>query len=230
MGAVVVGAAAEARAADRWARYGDAMPPVPAVAAPMTPSLASLVRPVRPGVALLEELARQGGGQPLSYAHAGATLDEVVPDGFTHTSHRAVIGSGPEAWDRAVRALHGWRMFHQPWIVMPDLPAPREGLVVAFASRQLGTWALHSCQVVATIEAPDRVGFAYGTLATHAVAGEERFLVERDPDGEVHFSLWKFARPAHPLVRLAGPIMTHQQSRFDVGATEAMRRAVEEGP
>jgi uncharacterized protein (UPF0548 family) len=126
-----------------------------------------------------------------------------------------------------VAALKRWAMFDQPWIAMPAFGPPVVGQVVAFGSRQFGTWALHSCRVVAVVDEPDRQGFVYGTLATHAVAGEERFVVERDAEGLVRFGLWKFARPSHPLVRLAGPFMVHQQNRFDRGAAAAMRAAVE---
>ncbi len=196
--------------------------------APLTPSLSTLLRPTRPSDQLLRQLVAQGIGQPLSYDHPGATLREVVPDGFTHTAHDEVIGQGDAAWSAAVEAVRSWAMFRMPWLTMPAFPPPEVDQVVAFGSRQLGTWAVHSCRVVACIDEPDRVGFAYGTLATHAVAGEERFTVRRGPTGAVHFELWKFARPSHLLVRLAGPFMVHQQNRFDRGAAEAMRRAVAE--
>ena len=71
----------------------------------------------------------------------------------------------------------------------------------------------------------ERFGFAYGTVGNHVVKGEERFVVDRAGDGSVRFSIAKFSRPAHPLVRLAGPVSRRLQRRFSVDALARMTRA-----
>ncbi len=57
-----------------------------------------------------------------------------------------------------------------------------------------------------TIQEPDRVGFAYGTLVGHPERGEELFLVERQADDSVTLTIRAFSRPARWYTRLAGPL------------------------
>jgi uncharacterized protein (UPF0548 family) len=123
-------------------------------------------------------------------------------------------------------------MFQLPWVRlrMPDGP-PEPGRIVAFASRQWGVWAVNVCRVVYVVDDDDgtvaRYGFGYGTVRPHAVAGEERFIVTWDRrSDEVSFGIWKFSRPAHLLVRWAGPLGRMVQRRFDRHALRAMRQAV----
>ena len=53
---------------------------------------------------------------------------------------------------------------------------------------------------------PDRVGFAYGTLAGHPESGEESFVLERDPEGVVTLTVTAISRPAAWYTRAAGPV------------------------
>ena len=74
-----------------------------------------------------------------------------------------------------------------------------------------GLWSLNACRIVYVTdeEGADgrRFGFAYGTLADHMEAGEERFMVEwRREDGSVWYDLLAFSIPRHPLARLAAPL------------------------
>ncbi|MFE1950591.1 DUF1990 family protein [Streptomyces sp. NPDC059524] len=62
------------------------------------------------------------------------------------------------------------------------------------------------CRVVRVVREPDRIGFAYGTLAGHPECGEEAFLVTREPDGSVWFRIRAFSRPGRWYTRLAGPL------------------------
>ena len=59
--------------------------------------------------------------------------------------------------------------------------------------------------VVVTVE-PDRVGFAYGTLAGHPERGEERFEVALHDDGTVAARIRAFSRPGRWFTHLAGPV------------------------
>jgi len=143
-----------------------------------------------------------------------------------------VFGTGEATFERRVAALAARTMIDLPWIA----PLRREGLPavgdpVTFASHQLGAWMRHACRVVEVVEedtAQGRArGFAYGTTAWHAVAGEERFTVRWDHESdEVTYEIRRFSRPKRPLVRLFAPVARALQVRFMRDSLQAMRRAV----
>jgi uncharacterized protein (UPF0548 family) len=165
----------------------------------------------------------------LSYSIAGATRGPL-PEGWRHDDQHRELGSGADTWARAQQALDRWTQFDLPWVRFHGQPPIVEGQTVAFASRQLGVWTLNMCRIVYVVneDGPDsaRYGFAYGTLANHAVAGEELFELHWDKNTDVvTFRIAKFSRPAHPLVWLAGPLATCIQEQFTV---DALARMVEE--
>lgn len=150
-----------------------------------------------------------------------------APKGFLEAHRRDRLGTGPEAFERAKAAVRAWTMFRMPWVRLFGSEAPLEpGTTVAMAAHTLGFWTLNACRVVRTVEDPDRFGFAYGTLPHHVERGEERFLVEREPDGSVWYDLSSFSRPGHPLVRLGEPLARHLQRRFVEDSVAAMKAAV----
>jgi uncharacterized protein (UPF0548 family) len=168
--------------------------------------------------------------RPWSYADVGATAT-TPPAGWDVDHEEAVIGSGAEAFGRAREAIRGWRMFDLPWLHLLSRPEPTPGTEIAFGSWQLGVWTLNQCRVVYVIDEDDpheaRFGFAYGTLADHAVAGEERFLATWDKrTNDVRFGIFKFSRLRHPLVRMLAPIARHLQRRFTTEAIGALAAAV----
>src|ERR1700677_393327 len=90
---------------------------------------------------------------------------------------------------------------------------------------------VHECRrIVYVVEddaAPERYGFAYGTLPDHAEIGEERFTVEFNPDDQtVWYDIYAFSRP-RMLTRLAYPLSRGLQKRFARNSLEAMRQAVQ---
>jgi uncharacterized protein (UPF0548 family) len=149
-----------------------------------------LIRTTAPG-----ELA----GVPFTYPGVGATRSARPPAGYGHTERRAVIGSGQQAWDRALAGLFSWRAQRGAGLrVRPSGPADAAGTVVVLtAGLSLGYDS--TCRVVwARVSGPVQ-GFAYGTLSGHPVSGEESFLVAMEPDGDVVFTLGAFSRPATAL-------------------------------
>jgi uncharacterized protein (UPF0548 family) len=179
----------------------------------------------RPEAAGLAAAVEAGG--PLSYAEVGAT-EGPLPAGYHHDAQQISLGRGAETFARARAAIRAWKPFDLPWVHLhrPDAPIA-VGEVVAFSSRQLGLWAANVCRIVEVVDDDRRYGFAYGTLAGHVVAGEERFLVAWDPHtDEVTFEIRKFSRAAHPLVTLAGPVARWVQRRFTRDALAAVARAV----
>jgi len=170
--------------------------------------------------------------QPFSYPEIGASR-LVVPDGYNVDHHRLKLGEGRETFAKAVEALKHWKMFEMDWIEIAPGDAPiMEGSCVAITVRHFGFRSLNVSRIVYVIEehgAPERFGFAYGTLPGHVEQGEERFSVEYHPaDNSVWYDLFAFSRPRHILARLGYPISRHLQKRFARDSLKAMERAVNE--
>jgi uncharacterized protein (UPF0548 family) len=55
----------------------------------------------------------------------------------------------------------------------------------------------------------------YATTALHVEEGQERFVVEFDPESEsVHYLIEAISRPRHVLARIGYPISRAMQRRF----------------
>ena len=67
-------------------------------------------------------------------------------------------------------------------------------------------------RAVDLIDQPDRKGFSYGTLPGHPEAGEERFVLDRRPDGSIQLSVGAVSRPATLAARMAGPLTRAAQA------------------
>ncbi len=185
------------------------------------PAFFSLTRPKAP-----DNLA----AQLFSYVDQGATAG-TPPSGWDTDVQRASIGAGPEAWARAKAAVDRFVMFDLGWTKLLSQEGVRPGANVAFAAKFLGVWTLNACRIVYVVDedGPDEAayGFAYGTLASHAVSGEERFLARfRKDTGEVSFEISKFSRPRHPIVRAFGPITWMVQRKFSRDCVNRMRAEV----
>lgn len=118
-------------------------------------------------------------------------------------------------------------MFDLGWVELcwPDTPI-EVGATVAVLVRHYGFWSLNACRIVYVVEETERYGFAYGTLAEHGEAGEERFTVEmRAEDQRVWYDIYAFSRP-RGLARIGYPLARRLQKRFAGDSKEAMRRAV----
>jgi uncharacterized protein (UPF0548 family) len=167
---------------------------------------------------------------PFSYPDVGATRGDP-PAGYTVDHNRVRLGAGRGAFERAVAALRGWRMFGIDGVELcwPEAPIA-VGSTVAVLAGAGPLWSLNACRIVYVIDEagpPARCGFAYGTLPDHAVRGEERFLVEwSPPSDEVHYDLLALSRPSTPLLGLARPLLRGAQRRFARNSLAAMQRAV----
>ena len=183
----------------------------------------------RPDRDQIDKFLAEASRQDYSYPDAGATRDTPLPGGYLHQDHnRSLIGQGDKDWERAKQAVRDWKMFDLGWagICWPDTPI-EEGRNVAMMATHLGIWSLNACRIVYTIDEPHRFGFTYGTLADHAEAGEERFMVELDDrTGQVHYDLFSFSRPRHPLAILGYPYARYLQTQFIADSKLAMKRAV----
>ena len=183
-------------------------------------------------------LARQKQSQ-FSYRETGATGFASPPlpgaAGYTIDHNRIRLGSGESAWNAAVAALRNWQMFNLGWVRLywPDIPIV-EGADIAVLIRHFGFVSLNAARIVYVVneEGPvKRFGFAYGTLASHAERGEERFSVEwQRKDDSVWYDILAFSQPRALLARLANPLARRLQRRFVRDSKAAMVRAVIESP
>jgi uncharacterized protein (UPF0548 family) len=180
----------------------------------------------RPSDDDLSERLRAVAGAPLTYGHEGATADGAsgLPDGYAHAAARRVVGHGDTAFAAAREAVRTWQLHRrQGFRVVPASPPIARGTEVLVAMRLAGpVHVLAACRVVWAVDEPRRFGFAYGTLDLHPASGEEAFVVEHDPSGEVVGQVVAFSRPHHPLVRLGGPVARRRQATATEGYLDAL--------
>ncbi|MFD3405702.1 DUF1990 family protein [Kribbella sp. NPDC058693] len=164
----------------------------------------------------LEDLA----GLQLTYDVVGSTRYVETPAGYHRLEYRQRIGTGDEVFQRAADALLSWRM--QPAAGLPMTATDTTAQLGSNSLGRLGPGLLIGrspldgiglpvpCRVVWTVNEPDRIGFAYGTLQGHPESGEESFIVTRDPDG-IYFTVRAYSRGATWYTRLAGPVTRKAQ-------------------
>jgi uncharacterized protein (UPF0548 family) len=151
---------------------------------------------------------------PFTYDEVGAT-NTTPPSDYNVDHNRIQIGTGEAVYKKGVEALKNWRQFDLGWVtVVPHGVRIETGATVAVKARAFGTWSLNASRVVYTIDEDRRFGFAYGTLPDHVERGEERFLIEWQPDESVWYDIFAFSRPQHPLVKLSAPLARSLQKQF----------------
>lgn len=173
----------------------------------------------------------------LTYSAVGATAG-TPPAGYSVDHTRFKLGQGEDVFARAQHALIEWEQFRLGWVeAWPPGTPIRTGEVLAVLARTFGLWWLSACRIVYVVGDTGpirRFGFAYGTLPDHAGQGEERFLVEWDPEsGDVWYSILAFSRPNWVSTHLVYWHMRRLQKRFGRGSVAAMLRfvnATEPGP
>ena len=164
---------------------------------------------------------------PFSYPEVGRTAAAEFVSGYDNDINQIVLGEGNAVWESAKEAVRAWKMFPGGWAcIAPERTPLREGEVVAMSARILGLWWLNSCRIVYVIDEAQRFGFAYGTLPGHAECGEELFLVEKDKNDVVYYSIRAFSRPRHWMARLAYPLARLYQRAFVRDSKRSMFAAV----
>jgi uncharacterized protein (UPF0548 family) len=169
---------------------------------------------------------------PFSYDEVGASRGDVkAPTGYAVDHSRVRLGGGSETFDRAVAALHAWKMFDLGWArVVPEGAPVQVGTTVAVLAQHYGFHSLNPCRISYTFEQDEgdlvRRGFAYGTLPDHGEKGEERFTVEwRRMDNSVFYDLYAFSQPNQLLAKLGYPLARRLQHRFARDSLQAMVQA-----
>lgn len=151
-----------------------------------------------------------------------------LPLGFAHDFCRVEISVGKRAFEAARGALQRWEQFDLGWvrIANPTLGIT-SGELVAVEARTAGLWSINFSRVVDVVDSATRFGFLYATTALHIEEGQERFLVEFDPQAEtVHYVIDAVSRPRHILARVGYPISRAMQQRFQRDSIAKMRRSV----
>ena len=128
------------------------------------------------------EASRETSSRFLSLREGRRSLR--LPFLFAHDSSTSVVGYGEDAFAAARLAFERWTMFDLGWVRVAN-PDARivAGQLVAVEVRSLGLWTLNVSRILETIETPRSFGFLYATTKLHVEEGEERFLLQFDPDG-----------------------------------------------
>ncbi|MER8184937.1 DUF1990 domain-containing protein [Kitasatospora sp. NPDC094015] len=166
-----------------------------------------------------------------SYREVGATAEGgELPAGYRHLRHRTRLGAGREVFAAAGRTVLTWRMHRAVGVgIRADAERAAPGVVVRVVLGA-GRFALVApCAVVWAVEEPARAGFAYGTLPGHPECGEEAFVVELAPDGQVWFTVTAFSRPARWYTRLGLPLALAFQHLYARRCGRVLRRAAVRG-
>jgi uncharacterized protein (UPF0548 family) len=144
-----------------------------------------------------------------TYAETGATTAAGPPPGYRGRQRSLVLGFGRRVFERAATGLMSWQMHERAGLgVLTDFPIAVPGASVLLTVGRPPFALTAPCRVIYQVNDHERQGFAYGTLPGHPECGEEYFVVTRDWDHRVVFSVRSFSRPATRPARLGGPL-TH---------------------
>jgi uncharacterized protein (UPF0548 family) len=159
----------------------------------------------------------------LTYPEHGATRGDL-PDGYAHLSIVADVGEGQAVFDRAASALMHFEMQRRAGLrVEATGPVAEPGVTVAQIVGPNLLNVVAGCRVVYTVDEPTRRGFGYGTLPGHPEIGEESFIVELTPSGQVRLALRSFSKPATALGRATAPVGKAMQRFIVVRYVHALR-------
>jgi uncharacterized protein (UPF0548 family) len=189
-----------------------------------------MIRLRRPGPQTLRRFLDSQAVLPFGYPGVGSTAG-VTPPGYSVDHTRVRLGQGEQTFAAARAALARWEQFRLGWVEpWPGDTPLQPGAAVAVVAHIMGMWWVNPARIVYVVDRPGppaAFGFAYGTLPGHVEKGEERFLVEWDPqDGGVFYDLLAFSKPRHLMARLGWPVSRHIQKRFARDSAAAMQRAV----
>ncbi len=152
-------------------------------------------------------------------------------NGFAHDVSRSEIGRGLPAFGAAREAFQRWEQFDLGWVQVVN-PNARitPGQLVGVEAYTAFLWSMNLSRVTEIIDSPTRFGFMYTTTAIHVEEGQERFVIEFDPETEsVFYLIEAVSRPRHFLARIAYPFSRAMQHRFARDSHARMKRCVADG-
>ncbi|MCB0524192.1 MAG: DUF1990 domain-containing protein [Lewinellaceae bacterium] len=182
----------------------------------------------RPTDRLLLNFLNEQKTLPFSYHEVNGTKgDERIPS-YDNDLNVQVLGNGEKAWQAAREAIKQWKMFPGAWAYVHPAPLPIEtDVVVSMVARVAGMWWINACRIVYVLDTENKFGFAYGTLPGHVEKGEELFMVEKLPDGQVQYVIKAFSKPRHWMARFGYPLARFHQRRFVADSKRSMLAFVE---
>ena len=179
----------------------------------------------RPSEERLGQVLADMRAATVTYPEVGATArPEELPAGYHHVRATAELGHGDAVFEAAAHGVRTWRLHRGQGIrVLPDDPGLAAGADVVLDVPLMGLHVIAACRVVWSVDDADRVGFGYGTLPVHPESGEEAFVVERTPSGDVVVEIAAFSRPRALLTKLGGPVARRQQRKATDRYIDALR-------
>lgn len=160
---------------------------------------------------------------PITYKNAGMTR------GGPHRGYRrqrAAISLPTGSFNKARDHVRTWGAQRGAGFgVYPERPVA-QGMAVIVYGRFGHLYTSVCCRVIYIIDEDDRWGFAYGTLPHHVARGEESFVVSKDKDENVTFTVESLSRPATLVARLGAPVARVIQNKITHRYLDAMRQAV----
>lgn len=164
----------------------------------------------RPVASALQRLALQAADRPTT--NAAGLLNRATAEGFQRKIWQRQVEHGD--FGAASDAVRLWRGHHAAGIrLSPISPRIEVGETLALAIPVGPISVSATCRIVEVIDEPDRYGFAYSTLAHHAVDGEESFMVSRHDDGTVDVTVTAVWRPATIANHVCPPLTRFLQNR-----------------
>jgi uncharacterized protein (UPF0548 family) len=115
------------------------------------------------------------------------------PEGYRRYERTVRIGHGETDFRTAADAVLRWEVKTRSGFSV-IAAEPVEGQRLWISGHVGPLTVVEPAVVVAVVREEDRAGLAYGTLEGHPISGEEAFLVRRDADGTVWFTLRSLSR------------------------------------
>ncbi len=187
------------------------------------------MRPFRTSEAQKEKLLAAASEAPASSPHLLTVTDGSLgtpPKGFVHDLSRSEIGRGLHVFVAAREAFQRWEQFDLGWVqVVNPIAKIAPGELVAVEAHTAYLWSISFNRVVEVVDSPTRFGFMYTTTAFHVEEGQERFVIDFDPESEsVSYLLEAVSRPRHILARIGYPFSRSMQHRFARDSHARIRR------
>lgn len=147
------------------------------------------------------------------------------PKGFVHDLSNSEIGRGLRAFMAAREAFLRWEQFDLGWVQIANPSAKiTPGQIVAVDVHTACLWSISLNRIAEIVDSPNRFGFMYTTTAFHVEEGQERFVIDFDPEtASVSYLIDAVSRPRHPLARIAYPFSRAMQRRFARDSHARMR-------
>ena len=138
------------------------------------------------------------------------------PKGFAHDISRSEIGRGQRVFAAAREAFQRWEHFDLGWVqVVNPTVEITPGKLVAVEAHTACFWSININRISEVVDSPARFGFLYNTTAFHIEEGQERFVIDLDPENEsVSYLIEAVSRPRHILASIAHPFSRAMQHRF----------------